>query len=204
VASRARRSASGSEGADARAASPVGTPEEVLRALADPTRLSAAGLLARGPATAAGVAKELGLRTDAVQRHLTRLARVGIVAVEADRRTYRLQANGLRAAAAAAGPARDPGLALGAADDEEESVLRQYFRAGRLVEVPVKRSKRLVVLQRLALEFEVGVHYPERQVNETLKRFHPDAATLRRHLVDEEFLSRDHGDYWRTGGRVDV
>jgi hypothetical protein len=176
----------------------------VLRVLADPTRLSVAGLLARGPATAAGVAKELGLRTDAVQRHLTRLARVGIVAVEADRRTYRLQAKGLRAAAAAAGPARDPGLALGAADDEEESVLRQYFRAGRLVEVPVKRSKRLVVLQRLALEFEVGVHYSERRVNEVLKRFHPDVATLRRYLVDEEFLSRDHGDYWRTGGRVDV
>jgi hypothetical protein len=176
----------------------------VLRALADPTRLSVAGLLARGPATAAGVAKELGLRTDAVQRHLTRLARVGIVAVEADRRTYRLQAKGLRAAAAAAGPARDPGLALGAADHEEESVLRQYFRAGRLVEVPVKRSKRLVVLQRLAMEFELGVHYPERQVNEMLRRFHPDAATLRRYLVDEEFLSRGRGEYWRTGGRVDV
>jgi hypothetical protein len=61
-----------------------------------------------------------------------------------------------------------------------------------------------VVLQRLALEFEVGVHYPERQVNETLTRFHPDAATLRRYLVDEGFLSREQGEYWRTGGRVDV
>lgn len=200
MASRVPRSGSGSDGAGP----PVGTPEEVLRALADPTRLSVAGLLACGPATAAAIAKELGLRTDAVQRHLTRLARVGIVAVEADRRTYRLQKEGLRAAAAAAGPARDPGLALGAADDEEESVLRQYFRGGRLVEVPVKRTKRLVVLQRLALEFEVGVHYPERQVNETLTRFHPDAATLRRYLVDEGFLSREQGEYWRTGGRVDV
>jgi hypothetical protein len=200
VASRVPRSASGSDGS----ASPVGTPEDVLRALADPTRLSVAGLLARGPATAAVLAKELGLRTDAVQRHLTRLSRVGIVAVEADRRTYRLQADGLRAAAAEAGPARDPGLALGAADDEEESVLRQYFRGGRLVEVPVKRSKRLVVLQRLALEFEVGVHYPERQVNAVLRGFHADVAALRRYLVDERFMSRERGEYWRTGGRVDV
>jgi hypothetical protein len=176
----------------------------VLRALADPTRLSVAGAVARGPHTAAAIAKELGLRTDAVQRHLTRLARVGIVAVEADRRTYRLQAEGLRTAAAAAGPARDPGLALGAADDEEEAVLRQYFRAGRLTEIPVRRSKRLVILQRLALEFEVGVQYPERQVNAILKRFHQDVAALRRYLVDEGFLSRERGEYWRTGGRVDV
>jgi hypothetical protein len=146
----------------------------------------------------------LGERTDAVQRHLTRLARVGIVAVEADRRTYRLQAEGLREAAAVAGPVREPGLALGAADEEEESVLRQYFRAGRLAEIPVRRSKRLVILQRLALEFEVGERYPERQVNRILERFHPDVAALRRYLVDEGFLSRERGEYWRTGGRVDV
>jgi hypothetical protein len=202
VGSRASRSASASEpsGGD----TPIGTPEEVLRALADPTRLSVAGLLAQGPATAATVAKDLGLRTDAVQRHLTRLARVGIVAVEVDRRTYRLQAEGLRAAAAAAGPVREPGLALGASDEEEESVLRQYFRAGRLTEIPVRRSKRLVILERLALEFDVGVHYPERQVNRILERFHLDVAALRRYLVDEELLSRKRGEYWRTGGRVDV
>ena len=202
--SRVPRSGSASDGSDDGTASPIGTSEEVLRALADPTRLSVAGILAREPCTAAAVAKELGLRTDAVQRHLTRLARVGIVAVQADRRTYRLQVEALRAAAATAGPERDPGLALGAADDEEDSVLRQYFRGGRLVEVPVKRAKRLVILQRLALEFEVGVHYPERQVNETLKRFHPDVAALRRYLVDEGFMSRDRGEYWRTGGRVEV
>jgi hypothetical protein len=202
VASRASRSGSASE--PSRADSPIGTPEEVLRALADPTRLAVAGILARGPCTAAAVAKELGERTDAVQRHLTRLARVGIVAVEADRRTYRLQAEGLREAAAVAGPVREPGLALGAADEEEESVLRQYFRAGRLAEIPVRRSKRLVILQRLALEFEVGERYPERQVNRILERFHPDVAALRRYLVDEGFLSRERGEYWRTGGRVDV
>ena len=33
-------------------------------------------------------------------------------------------------------------------------------------------------------------------------RLIPHVAALRRHLVDEEFLGRDHGEYWRTGGRV--
>jgi hypothetical protein len=27
-----------------------------------------------------------------------------------------------------------------------------------------------------------------------------DTAALRRYLVDEEFLTRDHGVYWRSGG----
>jgi len=203
VASRASRSASGSDRRED-AGPGIGTPEEILRALADPTRLSVAGQLARGPETAPALAKATGLRTDAVQRHLSRLARVGIVAVESDRRTYRLQKEALRRAAAEAGPAREPGLALGAADAEEASVLRQYFRGGRLTDIPARRSKRLVVLERLALEFDVGTHYPERQVNRIIERFHPDVASLRRFLVDEGFLSRKRGDYWRSGGRVDV
>ena len=56
------------------------------------------------------------------------------------------------------------------------------------------------MLERLALEFEVGVRYPEREVNRMLERFHPDYAALRRYLVDDGFLSREHGEYWRIGG----
>jgi hypothetical protein len=37
-----------------------------------------------------------------------------------------------------------------------------------------------------------------------LGAFHDDYAALRRYLVDEEFLSREGGSYWRTGGSVDV
>jgi len=102
------------------------------------------------------------------------------------------------------GPPRDPGLALGAVFADEEAILRHYFRGGRLREVPMRRAKRLIVLERLALEFEPGVRYAEREVNETLRRFHDDHASLRRYLVDEGFLSRDRGEYWRSGGPVDV
>jgi hypothetical protein len=37
-----------------------------------------------------------------------------------------------------------------------------------------------------------------------LKRFHPDFAALRRFLVDEEFLERREGYYWRAGGTFDI
>jgi hypothetical protein len=33
---------------------------------------------------------------------------------------------------------------------------------------------------------------------------HPDFAALRRHLVDEAFMDRAGGVYWRAGGTVDV
>jgi hypothetical protein len=177
--------------------------DEILRALADPERLAIAGFLARRPATAEELATELGIKPERVRRHLVRLSAVRVVAVD-DRHTYRLQPDVLREAAEDVGPPRDPGLALGAVDEDEETVLRQYFRDGRLREVPAKRSKRVIVLNRIALEFDVGKRYSEPEVNEIVARFHNDYAALRRCLVDEELLSRDHGEYWRTGGDVDV
>jgi hypothetical protein len=85
---------------------------------------------------------------------------------------------------------------------EAARVLRVFFRGGRLTQIPMQRSKRLVVLDRLAQEFEPGRRYGERAVNALLVRWHPDTAALRRYLVDEGFLSREHGEYWRSGGTV--
>ena len=95
-------------------------------------------------------------------------------------------------------------MALGAATDDEEAVLRTFFRNGRLTELPQKRAKRLIVLERIAIEFEPGRHYDEKEVNVVVGRFFNDYAAIRRYLVDEGFLDRDHGVYWRAGGRVDV
>ena len=75
---------------------------------------------------------------------------------------------------------------------------------GRLHTIPSKHSKLLVVLDHLAQSFEPGRTYPEAEVNEILRRFHPDFAALRRYLVDEQFLARQAGNYWRSGGTFDV
>jgi hypothetical protein len=85
-----------------------------------------------------------------------------------------------------------------------EQVLRAFFDdEGRLTSIPAKHAKRLVVLDRLAQLFEPGERYPETEVNRRLRAAHDDVAALRRYLVDEGFLSRDGGIYWRTGGTVE-
>ena len=81
-------------------------------------------------------------------------------------------------------------------------MLRTFFRGGRLVSIPMQQAKKLIVLDRLAQEFDVGVRYSERQVNAILRRFHDDVAALRRYLVDDGFLDRAAGEYWRAGGTV--
>jgi hypothetical protein len=174
-----------------------------LRSLADPERLAIAGHLAGSKATARDLAETIRVPLARVRKHLNRLT-AGVIRLEDDRRTYRLDAETLRWAAEQVGPPRDAGLALGAATEDEESVLRAFFRDGRLTEIPAKESKRRIVLERIALGFEPGVRYHERTVNAVVGRFSLDHAALRRYLVDEGFLDRDHGTYWRSGGRVET
>jgi hypothetical protein len=87
---------------------------------------------------------------------------------------------------------------------EADRVLAAFLRDGKLTSIPVARSKRLVVLDYLAGLFELGRSFPEKEVNEILRAVHPDVAALRRYLVDEGFLNRRDGFYWRTGGTVEV
>ncbi len=82
-------------------------------------------------------------------------------------------------------------------------MLRAFLDAdGRLVRIPAEHTKRLVVLDLLAQEFVPGERYSENQVNNVLRAYHDDVAALRRYLVENLFLARDTGVYWRTGGSV--
>lgn len=86
-----------------------------------------------------------------------------------------------------------------------ERVLRAFLTEdGQLHTIPSKHAKLLVVLDHLAQSFEPGQRYREAEVNEILQRFHPDHAALRRYLVENGFLDREHAVYWRSGGTVEV
>jgi len=103
------------------------------------------------------------------------------------------------------------GLGLVVLDDEKnqlppatEAVLRAFVSGGRITVMPAKRSRRLVLLDLVAGLFDIGVHYDEQEVNSILRTVFDDYVALRRYLVDEGFLDRADGEYWRSGGTVDV
>lgn len=83
-----------------------------------------------------------------------------------------------------------------------DATLRGFVRHGRIEAMPARQGRRLLLLAEVAQVFEPGVRYPETQVNALLTAMYPDYATLRRHLVDEQFLDRADGEYWRIGGPV--
>lgn len=83
-------------------------------------------------------------------------------------------------------------------------VLETFVSAGRLTRIPVQHKKKLAILRWLVEDFQPGRLYPESDVNRVIERRHPDFASLRRYLVDEEFMQRRRGVYWRTGSVPNV
>jgi hypothetical protein len=182
------------------------TPAELLRLLLDHDRLAVAGALASRQMTTKEVVDATGRHKRVVLTAIGDLRAAGLVSVDGEH--YAIDVAALRDAARAAADLdvpMDPIIGYGMTDDEQ-AILRRFFAGRTVTEIPANRAKRQVLLQRLALEFDVGRRYTEREVNDILFTFHPDWSTLRRYLVDEGLLDREHVDdqdlYWRAGGRV--
>jgi hypothetical protein len=78
--------------------------------------------------------------------------------------------------------------------------LRVFVRDRKIETLPAKLSKRLPLLDVVAQAFEPGARYPEHVVDDFLRQVHDDHAALRRYLVDQGFMDRAGGEYWRIGG----
>lgn len=174
--------------------------------LLDLDRLAVAGALAVRSLSTDELIEVTGRDRRTVLSAIGDLRGAGLVRPAGDR--YDLDVDAMRSLARDAAEAEipmDPVIGFGMTDDERQ-VLARYFSGRVLNEIPVQRARRLVVLQRLALEFDLGRRYTEAEVNAVLGAFHPDWSTLRRGLVDEGFLDREPRGggnlYWRSGGRV--
>jgi hypothetical protein len=94
----------------------------------------------------------------------------------------------------------NPGAILEAVASDPR--LRVFTGGGTITTMPARRSRRRLLLDVIAQAFEPGVRYPEHRVSQFLGEIYGDHAALRRYLVDEQFLSRSGGQYWRSGGTV--
>jgi hypothetical protein len=173
-------------------------PEALIGLIAEPRRMRVFAAVVLGAQTPAEVAERTGLTLRDVGQALRRLADGALVSagpplvahVEAFGQAARVTA-GSRPAPQSLDP-----------DRARDAVLQAFISNGRLVSIPAAAGKRRIVLEHLAAAFEPGVKYPEKEVNAVLRAWHPDHAALRRYLVDDGFLSREAGLYWRSGGAV--
>ena len=173
---------------------------QLFKCLADTTRLQLLSVLSDGPKYVELLSQLLERSPSTVSFHLKKLEETGLVQAQKEQyyTMYSLNRSLLDQPVSQLVLGDRHKLDAQALKEQQyrENVLKNLFEYGKLKTIPVQRKKRRIVLEKLAENFEAGVHYPEKQVNLILADFHDDFCTLRREMVAEGIMSREKGEYW--------
>ena len=173
-----------------------------FKALADASRLKIVGLLAQKPCSVEQLAAALALRPSTVSHHLSRLARAGLVSAKAEGyySVYRLETEALEEMARSLlAEENRPALAADLdLEDYDRKVLNTFMTPeGKLRDFPSQLKKRRVLVEYMLQAFAFDRRYSEKEVNQILRRFHEDTASIRRSFIEMGMMDREKGMYWR-------
>ena len=173
----------------------------LLKCLADKSRLQILKSLAMEDMYVERLAERLGLTAPTISFHLKKLQEAGAVS------SYKNQYYTMYSLNSAVFEVRlmDILQEKSAEDEVQQERDRQYrqkvidtfFEYGKLKAIPAQRKKRRIILEEIAKDFEMGKTYDEKEVNLIIAAYHDDFCTIRREMILEGLMARDHQVYWR-------
>lgn len=174
---------------------------EFHKALGDLTRIRIIALLQQGPLHGQAIAGKLGLKPPTITHHIAKLREVGLIKERRDKNTiyFSLNTKMLEMSAQAVlnvGKGGTSKMEMAVTEEERAAIIRNFFtNDGKLKNYPAQRKKKLVVLAHIVKGLDFGKIYQEKDINEYLKKFHEDYATLRRELIMCQYMYRENNQY---------
>lgn len=173
----------------------------LFKCLADKSRLQILKSLAREDMYVERLAERLGLTPPTISFHLKKLADAGAVRSYKTQyyTMYQLETGVFERTILSLIEEESAEADLQAQRDEayRQKVIKTFFQYGKLKSIPTQKKKERIVLEEIVRAFEHGREYTEREVNIILADFHDDFCTLRRDLIGEKLMARDHQMYRR-------
>lgn len=174
---------------------------QTFKCLADTSRLQILAGLMREPMYVELIAERLALSPSTVSFHLKKLEAADLVTAQKEQyyTVYALNQEALDRPLREliTPPSQEQDVEAQREAAYRQKVIDSFFEYGKLKTIPAQRKKKLIILEELSKRFEPGKRYPEREVNLIISEAHDDFCTLRRELIVERFMQRDHGVYWR-------
>ena len=173
----------------------------LFKCLADRSRLQILKSLTLEDMYVERLAERLGLTPPTISFHLKKLSDAGAVT------SYKTQYYTMYALEKSVFMTSILDLIQEKSDDAEmqkqrdesyrKKVIDTFFEYGKLKSIPTQKKKERIVLEEMVKAFEYGRQYSEREINIILADYHDDFCTLRRDMIGEKLLARDHQVYWR-------
>ncbi|MCT2536277.1 metalloregulator ArsR/SmtB family transcription factor [Aquibacillus koreensis] len=170
------------------------------KTIGDKTRIKIIALLKEGPLHGQAIAGKLGLTAPTISHHVNKLREIGIVYQRRDKNTiyFHLDEKKLEFAAKAILRIGDEKEMKPFQVDNEEKfkVINNFFgENGKLKTIPAQRKKKLIILEHMLKGLKKGQRYSEPEINEHIKQFHEDFATIRREFIMCRFMFRENSIY---------
>lgn len=175
------------------------------KALADPTRIRLLILLADGELNGQVLAEKLGVTPATVTHHAAKLREASLINERREKNTIYFSLNDYfikSGQSAAANLIYRTSSQKGGEEMNEQlertkqSVIKNFFTAsGQLKSIPAQLKKKLIVLEYMVSKLEKGRPYSEKELNDFIKGFHEDFATIRREFIMHQFMFRQNEIY---------
>ncbi|SFB06947.1 hypothetical protein SAMN04488072_106181 [Lentibacillus halodurans] len=170
------------------------------KTIGDKTRIQIIALLKDGPLHGQAIAGKLGLTPPTISYHLTKLKEIDVIYQRRDKNTIYFHLNEKQLTFMAEAIIRIGGESemdeYYVDEKEKYKVIQNFFaQDGSLKSIPAQRKKKLVVLEHLIKGLQKGKIYHEKEINDYIKQFHEDFATIRREFVMYGFMTRQGGEY---------
>ncbi|WP_028544427.1 metalloregulator ArsR/SmtB family transcription factor [Paenibacillus taiwanensis] len=176
------------------------------KALADPTRIRILILLAGGELNGQVLAEKLSVTPATITHHAAKLREASLINERRDKNTifFSLNPYFIRNSALATEALiyrhNQPREGMEAMDNPsarvQDTVIRNFFTTdGKLKSLPAQLKKKLIVLEHIAVQLEKGKCYQEKELNEFIKLYHDDFATIRREFIMHHFMFRERDVY---------
>lgn len=165
------------------------------------SRLKIIGHLANGERSVGELAELLDLKEPTISHHLSELKGLGLVNARAEgtSRIYQLNAKALEAISKDIFARPNLAALVKPADlSEEDRILKTWVKDGRIIDIPAQEKKKQILVRWVARQIDPARRWTEREFSDWLSQFNEDYAFLRRYLVDNGYMARDKGIYWRT------
>lgn len=170
---------------------------ELLKLLADETRLEILNILLREDSYVEKIACELSLTPATICYHLKKMESAGVVNCSRSQFYIIYSLNREIFNKPLFELIKDDKI-VNTEEKYKKSVISNFFKYGKLTQLPTQRKKREIVLSEILKLFEPDREYTEKEVNEIILRYHEDYCTIRREMISFGMMTRDHETYRRV------
>lgn len=169
---------------------------QLLKLLADETRLEILNILLREDSYVEKLACELSLTPATICYHLKKMESAGIVNCSRTQFYMIYSVNREIFDKPLYALIKKDTPTIDTEEKYKKEVLSHFFKYGKLTQIPTQRKKREIVLQEIARQFEPGQKYEETEINDIIHRFHDDHCTIRREMIACGIMARENEIYW--------